>query len=72
MPVLDDSGRASFFLVPEARLTHLESVAGEESDATLARLRKLIAEADASPDIEAEAVYAELLTRARKIDVRPA
>lgn len=52
--VVDDASAAKYFLVSEARLMHLEAIAGEESKATLSKLQGLIAEADASPEIEAD------------------
>ncbi|WP_146395540.1 hypothetical protein [Pseudobythopirellula maris] len=72
VPVVDEKGQASFFLVPEARLSHLEAVAGEESEATLGRLRSLVAEGDAADDLEADRVHADLLKRAQQIDARSA
>lgn len=67
VPVVDDTGKR-FYIVPEARLTQLEAAANDQSEAALARLRELIAEGDASPDVDGAVVHEELLARVRAID----
>ena len=56
------------YLISSTRLAHLEAAAQEESESALARLRELIAEGEASPDVDASVVHAELMARAKVID----
>ena len=72
VPVVDDTNNAKFYIVTEARLTHLEAVAGEESEATTARLRELIAAGDASPDVPADEARERILNLAKEADARHA
>lgn len=68
-PVVDDAGQ-TFYIIPEARLTHLEALARDESQATLERLQALIAEGDASPDVSADEAEKRILRMAHDADAK--
>ncbi len=63
VPVVD-------YIIGESRLSHLESVAADQNEASLARIRRFIAEGDNSPDREASVVHAEIRARAENIDAQ--
>ena len=64
IPVFDDQGEKFYYLIEESSLRHLEGIAGEQSQKSLAQLRELIQDGIDSPDVPANIVYAELRKKA--------
>lgn len=72
IPLVDEATGGRFYVISEDRLAHLEAVAREQSEATTERLRQLIAEGDASPDVPADEARERILRMAREADARHA
>lgn len=70
--VVDPTGMRTFYILSEDRMTSLEVAARQESEATLQRLRGLIAEGDAANDVPAEEAEQRIMQLAREADARHA
>lgn len=70
--VVDQSGDRTFYIVSEDRLTSLEAAAHQESEATMERLRAMIAEGDESPSVPAEVAEVQIMKMAQEADARHA